>query len=129
MTSFTFYMYMYVELQIACTCISQLCKYPPERNQYVEINCISVCMGVKYRRNVTDSTLCLHSKNKCVINACLARCFLKSVCETHLSTSHSFSSTLVTFDCCLHQRMPLNSVQSLKLYCAPMSSWVLITHI
>ena len=45
-TSFTFFVYMYVELQNACTCISQLCKYIPERNQYVEIICIFVCMGV-----------------------------------------------------------------------------------
>ena len=31
--SFTFFMYMYVELHIACTCIIQLCKYPPEGYQ------------------------------------------------------------------------------------------------
>ena len=33
----------------------------------------------------------------------------------HTSTSHSFSSTSVTCDCCLQQRTPLNSVRSLKL--------------
>ena len=46
-TSFTFFIYMCVELQIACTCINQLCKYPPDRNQYVEIICMFVCMDVK----------------------------------------------------------------------------------
>ena len=45
-TSFTFFMYMYVELQIACTCISQLCKNTPEGNQYVELIFIFVFMGV-----------------------------------------------------------------------------------
>ena len=33
----------------------------------------------------------------------------------HTSTSHSFSSTTVTFDCCLQQRMLLNSVRPLML--------------
>ena len=33
----------------------------------------------------------------------------------HTSTSHSFSSTSATFDCCLQESTPLNSVRSLKL--------------
>ena len=67
-----------------------------------------LCVWKWNKRNVTDSTLCIHSKKMSVINACLARRFLKSICETHLSTSYNFSSTSVTFDCCLHQRTPLN---------------------
>ena len=59
---------------------------------------------------------CLYILQKTsMLSACLACRFLKSIYETHLPTSHSFSSTSITFDCCLHQRMPLNSVQSLKL--------------
>ena len=40
---------------------------------------------------------CLYILKSFVINACFARRFLKSVCDTHLSTWHSFSSTSVTF--------------------------------
>ena len=32
-----------------------------------------------------DNTLCIHSKTMYVINACLARHFLKSICETYIN--------------------------------------------
>ena len=38
-----------------------------------------------------------HILKTSVINACFKLCFLKSVCDTHLSTWHSFSNTSVTF--------------------------------
>ena len=41
--------------------------------------------------------------------------FFSSLLVKHTSTAHSFFSTSVTFDYCLHQRMLLNSVRSLKL--------------
>ena len=40
---------------------------------------------------------CLYILKTPVINACFACRFLKSICNTHLSTWHSFSSTSVTF--------------------------------
>ena len=64
---------MYVELQLA-----------RKQSRTVEL------------RNVTDVTLFIHSKTT-VINACFARRFLKSVCDKHLTTCHSFSSMSVTF--------------------------------
>ena len=75
------------------------------RNQYLEI----ICVGCE------RMPLIIHSWKTSVSNACLVHHFLKSICETHLSTWHSFSNTSVPFDCCLHQRTPLNGVQSLKL--------------
>ena len=102
-TSFIFSMYMYVELHIACTCISQLCTRETPIRWFAYL-----CVWMWNKRNVTDSPLCIHSKKMSVINACLARHFRKFICETHLSTSYNFSSTSVTFDCCLHQRTLLN---------------------
>ena len=40
---------------------------------------------------------CLYILKSAVINACFARRFLKSICDTDLSTWHSFSSTSVMF--------------------------------
>ena len=45
-----------------------------------------------------------------VLHAISSSLFVK-----HISTSHSFSSTADTFDCCLQQRRLLNSVRSLVL--------------
>ena len=68
-----------------------LCK--PEGNQYLEIIC------VKKR-----------PWSMPVLRAVSSGLFVK-----HTSIWHSFSNTSVSFNCCLHQRTPFNSVQTLKL--------------
>ena len=67
-TSFTFFIYMYVELHIACTCISQLCKYIQERNQYVEIICVYEC---EVKKEMSPIAHCVY--------------ILKNVCDQCLS--------------------------------------------
>ena len=52
---------------------------------------------------------CLYILKSSVINACFARCFFKSICDLTQFLQH------VGYICCLHQRMQLNCVQSLKL--------------
>ena len=87
-TSFTFF--MYVELQLA-------------RKQ---------CRTVELR-NVTDTTLFIHSKIIC--NQCL---FCTPFPQVYLwYTLINFTQFLqhVSYVCCIHQRTQLNRVQSLKL--------------
>ena len=70
--------------------------------------------GCEIKKEMSPTAHCVYILKKCLW-LMLVCCFLKCICETFLSTSHSFSKTSVTFDCCLHQRTTLNSVQSLKL--------------
>ena len=87
-TSFTFF--MYVELQLA-----------RKQSRTVEL------------QNVTDSTLIIHSKNVC--DQCLFCTPFPQVCLWYTLISLTQFLQHVGNVCCLHQRTPLNSVQSLKL--------------
>ena len=49
---------------------------------------------------------CLCILKMSVINACFARRFLKSICDTHLSTLDKFLQHVGNI-CCLYQRTPL----------------------
>ena len=64
-------------------------------------------------RNVTDSTLFIHSKNVC--DQCLFCIPFSQVCLWYTLTNLTPFLQHVGNICCLHQRMPLNSVKSLKL--------------
>ena len=79
-------------------------------------NNLHMCVyGCEIKKEMSRITHCVyilknHPWSMPVLHAVSSSLFVK-----HASTSHSFSSTSVTIDCCLHQRTPLNSVQSLKL--------------
>ena len=66
-------------------------------------------------RNVANSILFIHSKNVC--DQCLfdpvLHAISSSICDTHLSALRFLQH--VGNVCCLHQRMPIRRVQSLKL--------------
>ena len=88
MTSFTFF--MYVELQLA-----------RKQSRTVEL------------RNVTDGTLFIHSKIIC--DQCLFCTPFPQVCLWYTLINLTQFLQHVGYVCCLHQRMLLNRVQSLKL--------------
>ena len=87
-TSFTFF--MYVELQLA-----------RKQSRTVEL------------RNVTDSTLFTHSKIVC--DQCLFCTLLPQVYLWYTLINLTQFLQHIGYVCCLHQRTPLNRVQSLKL--------------
>ena len=112
---------MYVELQIVCTCISQLQIHTWEKP--IRGNNLHICVyGCEIKKEMSPIAHCVDILNKClqsmsVLHAVSSSLFVKHTYQLHTVSPapHSFSSTLVTFDCCLHQRTPLNSDQLLKL--------------
>ena len=112
-----------------------LSQSPADQTKYFEISVVwdsqsvtsfTICMYVALQlarkqsrtvelRNVTNSILFIHSKNVCdqwlfdpVLHA-----ISSSICDTHLLAWQFLQH--VGNVCCLQQRMPIRSVQSLKL--------------
>ena len=116
-----------------------LSQSPGDQTKYFEISVVwdsqsvtsfTICMYVALQlarkqsrtvelRNVANSTLFIHSKNVC--DQCLfdpvLHAISSSICDTHLSAWQFLQH--VGNVCCLHQRMPIRRVQSLKLQRCP----------
>ena len=89
--SFTFFMYMYVELYIACTCISQLCKYPPEGYQSDDLH---ICVYGSEIKEMSQIAHCVYILKKClwsmpVLHAVSSSLFVKHTYQLHtISPAH-----------------------------------------
>ena len=79
-------------------------------------NNLHICVfGCNLKKEMSAIAHCVYILKKCLWSMPVLQAVFSSLFVKHTSTSHSFSSTSVTFDCCLQQRTPLNSIRSLKL--------------